>query len=193
MSTAETKTRYTPEDLLAMPDGKNYELADGELVERNMGWESSWIGGRLHHFLSAYCEANRLGWVAPGDASYQCFPFPSDQVRRPDVSFISIHRLTPDHKPSGHCRIAPDLVVEVVSPNDLYLDVEAKVAEYLEAGVCLVWVVNPPTRSVRVHRKDGTLADLEASDELSGEDVVPGFRCQVAEIFEPFPSQKAKS
>src|SRR5439155_25652607 len=191
MSTAEAKTRYTSEDLLAMPDGKNYELVDGELVERNMGWESSWIGGQLHFLLTAYCKARRLGWVLPGHASYQCFPFPYDKVRRPDVSFISIQRLTPDRKPTGHCLIAPDLVVEVGSPNDLYLEVEAKVAEYLEAGVGLVWVVNPPTRSIRVHRKDGIVTDLEATDELSGEDVISGFRCRVAEIFEPFPSPEA--
>jgi len=156
-----------------------------------MGWESSWIGGQLYFLLAAYCKANRLGWVAPADASYQCFPFPSDKIRRPDVSFISIQRLTPDRKPSGHCLLAPDLVVEVVSPNDLYLDVEAKVAEYLGAGVRLIWVVNPPTRSVRVHRKDGAVFDLEGTDELSGEDVVPGFRCRVAEIFELFASQEA--
>jgi len=166
---------------------------DGELVERNMGWESSWIGGQLYLLLGNYCKAHRLGWVAPGDASYQCFPFPSDKVRRPDVSFISIQRLTPDRKPTGHCLIAPDLIVEVVSPNDLYVEVEAKVAEYLEAGVRLVWVVNPPTRSIRVHRKEGTVTDLEATDELSGEDVVPGFLCRVAEIFEPFPSEETKS
>src|SRR6266849_7721093 len=139
MSTAEAKTRYTPEGLLALPDGKNYELVDGELVERNMGCESSWIGGQLLHFLSAHCNANRLGVILPADSGFQCFPDDPDKVRKPDASFISIQRLAPDKIPTGHCPIAPDLVVEVVSPNDLYSDVEAKVAEYLDAGVCLVW------------------------------------------------------
>jgi len=187
MSTAEAKTRYSPEDLLALPDEKNHELVDGELVERNMGCESSWIGGRLHHFLSAYCDAKRLGVVFPADSGYQCFPDAPEKVRKPDVSFISVQRLAPDKIPAGHCLIAPDLAVEVVSPNDFYYDVEAKVAEYLEAGVRLIWVVNPPTRSIRVHRKDGTVTDLEENEELNGQDVIPGFHCRVGDLF-AFPA-----
>src|SRR5438067_2218026 len=148
MSTIAAKTRYTPEDLLAMPDGKNYELVDGELVERNMGCESSWIGGRLHHFLSGHCDAKRLGIVFPADSGFQCFPNDPGKVRKPDVSFISIQRLPPDKIPGGHCSIAPDLAVEVVSPHDEYFEIEEKVIEYLEAGVRLVWVINPRTRTV---------------------------------------------
>jgi Uma2 family endonuclease len=184
MSTVETKTRYTPEDLLAMPDdGKDYELVDGELVERNMGWYATWIGGRLYKLLTNYCDDKGLGWTAPGDASYQCFPDDPKKVRKADVSFIRIERLSPGQEPQGHCRIPPDLAVEVVSPNDLYSEVEAKVGEYLGAGVRLVWVIDPPTRSVRVHRANGTVADLEEEDELSGEEVIPGFRCRVGELF----------
>jgi Uma2 family endonuclease len=183
MSTVAAKTRYTPEDLLTMPDGDRYELVDGELVERNMGWRASWIGGRLHYFLSDFCQKNPVGWVAPADASYRCYPDAPDKVRKPDVSFIRMERMPAGEQPEGHCRLAPDLVVEVISPNDLYYEVEEKVAEYLAAGVRLVWVVNPPTRSVRVHRADGTLADLEETDELNGEDVLPGFRCCVSDLF----------
>jgi Uma2 family endonuclease len=180
MSTIEAKTRYTPEYLLAMPDGKNFELVNGELVERNMGWYSCWIAGRLHYLLTNYCDANELGWTAPGDAS---FPDDPNKVRKANVSFIRIERLSPGQEPQGHCRISPDLAVEVVSPNDLYSEVETKVGEYLGAGVRLVWVIDPPTRSVRVHRADGTVADLEEKDELSGEEVIPGFHCRVRELF----------
>jgi Uma2 family endonuclease len=178
-----TATRYTPEDLLNIPDGKKYELVDGELVDRNMGWESSWVGGRLHYFLSAFCETNPQGWVAPGDSSYQCFPDAPEKVRRPDASFIRFERMPARQRPQGHCPVAPDAAAEVVSPNDLYTEVEEKVAEYLEAGVRLVWVINPATRMVRVHRADGTVTDLGENDELTGEDVIPGFRCHVGDLF----------
>lgn len=183
MSTVETRQHVTPEDLLAMPDGKDFELDDGELVERNMGWKASRIGSRVSHLLATYCDVHPVGWVAAADASYQCYPDAPSKVRRPDASFIRKERLPADEEPEGHCPIAPDLAVEVVSPNDMYYDVEKKVEEYLAAGVRLVWVVNPPTRSVRVHRADGSVSDLDENDELSGEDVIPGFRCLVKDIF----------
>jgi hypothetical protein len=72
-----TKTQYTPEDLLAMPDGKRYELVGGQLVERNTGLESSWVGGRLHSRLDRFCEEHDVGWALPADDGYQCFPSPS--------------------------------------------------------------------------------------------------------------------
>ena len=183
MSTVATNQRCTPEDLLAMPDGDRYELVNGELVERNMGWQSSRIGARAVHLLSAHCDTHGLGWVAGADAGYQCYPGDPGMVRKPDASFVRLERLPPEDEPEGHCRIAPDLVVEVVSPNDLYYEVEDKVAEYLGTGVRMVWVVNPPTHTVRIHRVDGSEALLHEADELSGEDVVPGFRCRVGAPF----------
>ena len=190
MIPATLKQSYTPEDLLTMPDRDSFELVDGELVERNMGWKSSWIGGRLYFFLSTYCESRNSGWVAPADASYQCFPDDSHKVRKPDVSFIRQERLTADQEPEGHCRIAPDLAVEVISPNDLYSEVEVKVDEYLQAGVTLVWVIDPATHTVRVHRANGSVADLKEDDELDGENVLPEFRCAVRELFRTPGSQK---
>lgn len=185
MSTAVAPPKHemTPEELLSMPDGKRYELVDGKLVERNMAWKSSRIGGRVSHLLSAYCDAHNAGWVAPGDASYQCFPDAPKKVRRPDASFIHSDRLGAEEEPEGHCPIAPDLAVEVISPGDRYSPVESKVDEYLRAGTRLVWVIDPPTRTVRIHRADGTVMDVHEDGELDGEDVLPGFRCRVAEIF----------
>jgi Uma2 family endonuclease len=189
VAAAPPKREVTPEQLLDMPDGKRYELVDGQLVERNMGWDSSWIAGRLHHILSAYCDAHNAGLVAPGDASYQCFADEPKKVRRPDVSFIRAGRLPSDKRPKGHCPIAPDLAVEVISPRDLYSRVEAKVDEYLAAGTRLVWVVDPATCTARVHRADGSITDVHEDAELDGEDVLPGFRCRVADLFRtPTPS-----
>ncbi|HZN64398.1 MAG TPA: Uma2 family endonuclease [Tepidisphaeraceae bacterium] len=174
--------RYTADDLLSLPYASHYELVAGELVERKQASESSCVGGRLHAMLAAHVAAERLGWVFEQDAGFQCFGDDPDEVRKPDVSFVRYDRL-PDGPPQGHCRVAPDLAVEVIAPHETYTEIETKVDEYLAAGVRLVWVVNPPNRSVRVHRPDGTVGDLRQADELAGEDVVPGFRCAVAALF----------
>ena len=184
MSTVET-TRYTPEDLLSMPDGDRYELVNGNLVERNMSFWSSYVAGRLFGMLSTHCEANKLGWVVPEGTSYRCFPDERAKVRRADVSFLRLQRLSSEQAlEEGHIPIAPDLVVEVVSPKDLYYEVEEKVNEWLGAGVRLLWVVNPRTRQVRVYRANGSDVILRENDELSGEDVVTGFRCRVGDLFQ---------
>jgi Uma2 family endonuclease len=182
MSTA-VETRYTPEDLLALPEPVQYELVDGQLVERNMGALSSLIGLTLGHFMRAHCEPKH-GWVFGADCGYQCFPDDPNKVRKPDVSFVRRERL-PGGPPKGHIRLAPDLAAEVLSPNDLATEVETKVQEYLGAGVKLVWVVNPDLRTVRVHRADGSITGLSEHDELDGEDVLSGFRCRVGELFTP--------
>lgn len=173
--------RFTPEQLLALSDGMNYELVRGELVPRRTGAEASWVGGQLHLVLANYCKANGAGWVMPSDAGYQCFTDDPSKVRKPDVSYIAAERI--GGLPEGHFRIPPDLAAEVVSSAETYCEVEDKVDEYLAAGVKLVWVINPPNRSIRVHRPDGTVSDLRQADELNGEDVLPGFRCPVAELF----------
>jgi len=94
-------------------------------------------------------------------------------------------RLPDDRVPVGHIRIAPDLAVEVVSPTDIQYDVDRKVAEYLEVGVKLVWVINPDTRVVLIYRGDGSISGVREGGELDGESAVPGFRCRVADLFVP--------
>lgn len=173
----------TPEDLLRLPDGKLYELVDGYPVEKKMGAESAWIGGELLAVLRNFCREHNLGNVFPADVGFQCFPFAPNLVRKPDVSFVRRGRFPGGVLPSGNARLAPDLAVEVVSPNDTYYEVEQKVHDYLRAGVLLVWVVNPATRTVRIHRPGGALSDLEGQQDLTGENVLPGFRCLVADLF----------
>jgi Uma2 family endonuclease len=180
-----TKTHYTPEELLAMPDGKKFELVGGQLVERNMGLESSWVGGRLHSRLDRFCEEHAIGWALPADDGYQCFPHDPGLVRRPDVSFIRRGRLPGDVLPVGWGKIPPDLAVEVVSPNDSAGELEERLDDYQKAGVRLIWVVGVRSRTVMIYRADGSVSRLRESDELSGEDVIPGFRCPVRDIFPP--------
>ena len=178
--------RMTPADLQNLPNEKDFELVDGQLEERNMGFDSSRIGATLVILLGMYCRQMRLGPVIGADYGYQCFPDDLEKIRKPDVSFIRAERLVGVNMSAGYSRIAPDLAVEVISINDLFVDVSKKVQEYLAAGIPLVWVLDPESQQIYVHRSTGATI-LSVHDELSGEDVVPGFRCQVSELFAPPP------
>jgi Uma2 family endonuclease len=188
MSTTVSTAPLTPEDLDRMPDNVAFELVNGTLVERNMGLESSEIAGRILGLLFLFLRTRPLGRLFVPDAGFQCFADDPNKVRRPDVSFIRNGRLPGNKTPKGWGRIAPDLVVEVISPNDIADEVEEKVSEWLGAGVALVWVVYPGTRTVRIHRPRasslGRVSDLTNADVLSGEDVLPGFTCSLGEIFD---------
>jgi Uma2 family endonuclease len=184
MSAVATKTGYTPEDLLAMPDGDQHELVNGALVERHKGLLSEWIAGRLHYHLTAFCDAHPSGWaLMGGDAGYQGFPGSPKTVRKPDVSFVRYGRFPGEELPTGYAKLIPDLAAEVISPNDLYEEVDQKIEEYLRAGVRLVWVISPRNHTVRVYRLNGSSHSLRENDELDGEDVLPGFRCRVRDLF----------
>jgi Uma2 family endonuclease len=177
----------TAEDLLSLPDGDRYELVDGSLVEIDMGGESSWIGGELFARLREFSVAGPGGWPLPADSAYRCFPHDPHRVRRPDASFIRRGRLPGETLPRGYLSIAPDIAVEVISPNDLYSEVQRRIDDYLQAGVTLLWVVDPDTRTVHVYRSDGSVARLRETDELDGEQALPGFRCPIASLFPPRP------
>jgi Uma2 family endonuclease len=184
MSTIGSRTHFTPQDLLALPDAVNYELVDGQLVERNKGMESSRIGARVGYKIARFLDHNPVGLVFGADASYQFFPDAPDKVRKPDVSFVRFGRFPGNKAPEGHSPIPPDLAVEVVSPGDILYDVERKVDEYLAAGVPLVWVVVPASKTIRVYRPDPSPAgrkgtELTVNDTITGEDVLAGFTCAV--------------
>jgi len=181
---SEGKTEWTPEELLAMPDGEHYELVDGLLVERAMSLLASRVEVTLGRMLDGYCVANGLGWVLGPSCGYLCFPWKPRRVRRPDLSFIRQGRLPKEPQWSeGYVTIPPDLAVEVTSPSDAVYDLEEKVEEYLRAGVRLIWVIHPEVQAIEVMRGDGSVSRLRAGDELSGEDVMPGFRCAVVSLF----------
>ncbi len=176
---------YTPEDLLTMPGSENFELVNGRLVERHMGILAGWVGGELIRVLGNHCREHRQGWVFgnSGDVGYQGFPDSSRTVRKPDVSFVRHGRFSNEQLPGGYARLAPDLVAEVISPNDKYEEVDEKIEEYLRAGVRLVWIISPQNHTIRVYRANGSSHSLRENDELDGEDVVQGFRCPVRDLF----------
>lgn len=183
MSTELLAEPITPEDLLAMLNGDEYELVNGELVERHMGAESSWIASNLTWLFGCLFGRKRPGHFFTTDCGYQCFADDPGKVRKPDVSFVRFGRFPNERVPKGYIRIAPDLAVEVLSPNDLADEAEAKVEEYLDAGVQLVWVISPKAETVTVYRANRSAVKLHDEDELSGENVLPGFRCKVSDLF----------
>ena len=177
MTLATTATHYTPEDLLALSDYGRFELIDGQLVERKTGAKSSYAATKLLIRFGSFVRSNSLGLVFQADCGYQIFAEEPDRVRFADGSSIRRGTLPENRVPQGHCRVAPELVIEAVSPNDTAYEVEDKIAPWLGAGVRLVWVLYPETQRAQVHRADGTVTKLQAEEQLSGEDVIPGFQC----------------
>jgi Uma2 family endonuclease len=177
------KRRYTPEDLATIPNGDRCELVNGELVEKEMGALADFVASEILTLLRYHTRTNHLGAVFGAGAGYRCFSDAPDKVRLPDVSFVRTERLPEHELPEGYVGIAPDLAVESVSPHESHYQVLEKVGEYLAAGVRLVWVVLPRDRTVTVYRADGSVSWLRGDAEITGEEVVPGFRCSIREFF----------
>ena len=104
-------------------------------------------------------------------------------MRAPDVAFVRRERVEALGRQTGYWPEAPDLAIEVISPNDRYTEVEEKVADWLAAGTRMVVVANPRNRTVRVHRSTTDVVTLTMDDTLDGGDVVPGWRMPLTEIF----------
>lgn len=193
MSTTVSEQKcYTPDDLLEMEDAARFELVNGQLVERNVSTESSAIAMRVGRLLGNVVDPNDLGVLAGADCSYLCFSdilTDKDRIRKPDVSFIAAGRLDDAEYQEGHTPIPPDLAVEVVSPNDKISDLDEKIAEFLQAGVRLIWVLHPRVRTVDVYRADGTVGRLTENDQLTGEDVIEQFSCRVGDLFKGVPKR----
>jgi Uma2 family endonuclease len=166
-----------------MHEGHRFELIDGRLVERHAGAEASGIAATIIGLLGNRAHAQKRGKVFAPDCGYRIFPDDPNQVRYLDGSFIANGRLPQNKAPRGHLQIAPDLAAEVVSPHDTAVEIEAKRIAFLRAGTKLLWIVYPMTRTVHVYRQTGNLSVLSENDELTGEDVLPGFVCRVAELF----------
>lgn len=176
----------TAEELWALPEepGVRHELVDGELVKvPGAGALHNLIAALVFELLREFVHARDLGLACTDGVGYILGRAP-DRVRIPDASFMSWERVSDEGVPEGFWPLAPDLAVEVVSPNDRADDVHDKVSEYLDAGARLVWVLWPRRRSVSVHTPRGITRDLGPDEELDGGDVLPGFRVRVAALFE---------
>jgi Uma2 family endonuclease len=160
-----------------------YELIDGVPVEVPMSRESARLGGEVYFQIRTFLQAAPLGVVYPQDTAFKAWPHRPRHFRKPDAMFFAAGRLPGPGAPDGVIDIAPDLAVEVVSPYDRVVDLEAKIRGYLDAGVRLIWVIYPELASARVFRADGSVQDLGASAVLSGEGVLPGFELPLTALF----------
>jgi Uma2 family endonuclease len=174
----------TAEELLRMPeDGYRYELVEGELHQMAPpGFLHGMIGNDLSWRLAQYVQANGLGVVLAAETGFILGRNP-DTVRAPDIAFVSKSQLDRCGLPEGYFPEAPALAVEVVSPSDTAEEVDSKVRSWLTAGTQLAWVVYPGGRSITVYRSLDDIHVLTEKDKLIGNSVVPGFECDVADLF----------
>ncbi len=168
------------EDLVRLPrDGRKYELVDGEVRVSPAGLRHEEVVARLILRLLDVVIQSHLGKVFGSSAGYR---LPGGNVRSPDVSFVAQGRLPGGISPEGFGELAPDLAVEVLSPQDGAREVLDKVGEYLAAGVSLVWVIDPANRRATAYRSLTDVREVQETGRLEGEDVVPGFSCPLAEV-----------
>lgn len=178
------KSRMSAEELLRlnMPEARR-ELVRGELIVREpAGFRHGDVAARLLIAVGTFVESRSLGRVFTAETGFRLRTNP-DTVRAPDVAFVRHDRL-PEPPPRGYAAIAPDLVIEVLSPDDRPGEVLSKVGDWLEAGTTLVWVVDPDGRTARVYRADGGQDLLTDHDRLDGEVVLPEFQYELRRAFE---------
>jgi Uma2 family endonuclease len=171
----------TDAELMQLPEnGYKYEYVDGELIMSPAGLIQEKVGTRLIYLISSYLEDNPVAEILGSNAGYRML---SGNVRSPDVSVIRLERLPGGEVPEGFGYFAPDLAVEVLSPNQSAAQLREKIEEYFANGTQTVWVINEKTRTIMVHRSPKDFQTFGESDTLEGSPVLPGFSCNVGEIF----------
>ncbi len=183
---AATKTRLmTADDLLRLyGKGARGELIRGVLHETMpTGYEHGKIVMNLGILLGNFVKPRKLGSLTASDSGVWLERDP-DTVREPDIAYFSAEKMPQGVRVTGYAEVAPDLVVEVVSPNNTLVEVNDKALMWLSYGVGLVWVVHPDSRTVDVYRSGEAATTLTEDDSLDGLDVLPGFACGVSEVFD---------
>lgn len=175
----------TAEELMQLPDdGWCYELVEGRLVRMSpTGGRHGRVVMALLRAVDRFVEERHLGLVFPAETGFWISPEDEpDTVLAPDLAFVQASRV-PDPETTGYLRIAPDFVVEVASPSQGQAQMGAKARTWLSAGVCLVWIVFPQNRAVQVWRDGELMRVATAQEELSGDEVLPGFIVPVRDLF----------
>jgi len=173
----------TAEDLWNMGGDQRRELVRGELrMMAPAGSEHGAIIMNLAYLLASHVRQQGLGVVFGAETGFVLARGP-DVVRGADVAFVRANRIPASGMPKKFWEGAPDLAVEVISPGDSLEEVEEKVDDYLNAATPLVWVVNPRRRTITIHRPGRDPQVLREADTLTGEDVIPGFQCEVLAAF----------
>jgi Uma2 family endonuclease len=185
MSTPATEEPLiTGEDLARMGDIGRCELIDGRIVPMNPTTpRHGQIEVRIAAALEAFVRPRKLGRVLAGEVGLYTRRGP-DRVRGADVLFIASETFQKRSASLAFLDVAPELVVEVLSPEDRAIDLNEKLREYFEIGVRLVWVADPKARAVYVYRSPTDMRECGDAAQLTGNDVLPGFEVPVASLFE---------
>lgn len=159
------------------------ELIEGKVVEMNVPAPlHGQLCFRFARYLGNFVEEADSGHVLTNDSGVVTRRNP-DTVRGADVSYYSFNKVPRGLLPTGYLQAVPDLVAEVLSPDDRWPKTLNKVAEYLEAGVTVVCVVDPEQLSIHVFRLDGSNAVLHDTDSLTLPNILPGFELPLAKVF----------
>lgn len=192
MATRAAEVLMTPDDFDRLPnppEGGKLELVDGKVVEMmTVSPEHGELQGEIFSALKSFVRKRGLGAVFVETGFRLGRGRGMADVRGPDVSFVRADKLPPrEQRRSGSFHFAPDLAVEVVSPEDLDADVAKKVEDYLAAGTARVWVVRPDTRTVTVHRPGGEAHVYHETDTVVSGDAgfdTAGFELSVGGLFD---------
>jgi Uma2 family endonuclease len=174
----------TEADVLVRPNGEKrlFELVDGVLVEKPMGYYESVLAAVLIRLLGNFLDQHDMGVVSGSDGTMRLVP---GLVRIPDVAFVSWDRFPKRKLPAESIPdLAPELAVEVLSRGNTEAEMERKLKEYFAAGARLVWYADPDSRTVRVYTSPTQMHLLTEDDTLEGDPVLPGFRLSIREWFE---------
>lgn len=185
----EAKRLMTAEVFARLPSGRGtrYELVDGE--PRKMaaaGFLHGMTVSQTNLVLGVFVAPRDLGALVGGETGFRVQHEP-DVVFAPDVAFVARDRLPPPSEQSGFLPLAPDFVVEVVSPFDRRREVRAKAADWLRYGTRLVWLLDPATRAAEVWRAEHPVDLRHSGEEIDAEPILPGFRCFVGDLFPKNP------
>jgi len=173
----------TVDDVVAIERNENrlFELIDGVLVEKVMGFRESIVAIALARYLEAFVTEKKLGVVAGADGMVQIF---TGMVRMPDVAFVSLSRLPGGKVPLEPVpHLVPDLAVEVISASNTAGEMDRKREEYFRAGVRLVWEINLEKRSAIVYTSLENKTHLDATQSLVGGEVIPNFSVGLSSLF----------
>jgi Uma2 family endonuclease len=181
MTAMKLKGPATIDDLLKCPkDGQKYELVDGEIVVSPAGFHHGVIVGKIVHIFATFLETHPIGQVSPDNVGIR---LPNGNLRSPDVILVSNEKLPSGKPPEGFGEFIPDLVVEVLSPEDSLKEVGQKIGEFLECGVPFVWLVDPARKTVTVYRSLSQTQQFSTNDVITAEPALPGFSCPVSRFF----------
>ena len=163
---------------------RSYEFVDGQWEVKEMpGGIHGLVASQLDRRLGVFVEDHALG-VTVVETSFQI----GKHERVPDIAFVTTERIPQEGIPYGKWPAPPDIAIEVISPNDLFRDVQEKMEEYLAAGVKQVWQVEPERRTITIYRSSTNIIAFPEEAALTCEDLLPGFRLSLRQVFRGVPA-----